>query len=143
MTNHRETLDEAVRRVTQEAIASSLLHIEERLTERFGVKHIDGPSEYGWLVEHPFGPHVHYVGIRDPHPQWRKSEAKDRSWSPIGRHALTGLLEFHKDASKALRFARKQDAEAFIAAFPNLLNDASAAEHQWPAPRIAQPLSVG
>lgn len=129
-----ETLDDAVRRVTREAIQSSMTEIEARLVERFGVKHIDGPSETGWLVEASFGPHLHYIGIRDPHPQWRESERSDSDWTPYGRSALVGLLSFNKDANEGLRFARKVDAEAFIKAFGSLLSDARATEHEWPLP---------
>ena len=89
------------------------------------------PEETGWLVETKFGPHIHYMGIKDPHPYWRESRKKDEEFEPYGRRALVGLLSFNKDSNDGLRFARKVDAEAFIAAFGQLLTDPKATEHIW------------
>ena len=95
---------------------------------------IDVPEETGWLVETTFGPHIHYMGIQDPHPHWRETKSRDEEWSPYGRRALVGMLSFNKDSNDGLRFARKVDAEAFIAAFGQLLTDPKATEHQWVGP---------
>lgn len=89
------------------------------------------PEETGWLVETKFGPHIHYMGIKDPHPYWRESRKKDEEFEPYGRRALVGLLSFNKDSNDGLRFARKVDAEAFIAAFVQLMTDPKATEHIW------------
>ena len=116
----------------------SATRYEERTTAKW-IKSLDGakgpavvvPEETGWLVETKFGPHIHYMGIKDPHPYWRESRKKDEEFEPYGRRALVGLLSFNKDSNDGLRFARKVDAEAFIAAFGQLLTDPKATEHIW------------
>ena len=71
-------------------------------------KGFDRWGEAGWLCELPstaFGP----------------------SWWCVPEH------EFTTDASKALRFARKQDAEDYIAETGEW-TDVIATEHMWPSP---------
>jgi hypothetical protein len=71
-------------------------------------------DETGWLCELP-------------------SSAFGPSWWCVPEH------EFTTDASKALRFARKQDAEDYIAETGEW-TDVIATEHMWPALSAAEEL---
>jgi hypothetical protein len=69
-----------------------------------------------------------------------RSRRFDDEWTASGYKALAGMLRFEKDAGKAVRFARKEDAETFIAAFGRLLIEPKATEHCWPALSALSPL---
>ena len=99
---------------TRGAIDTSLAEIEAALFERFG----SAPAmrdERGWLIEWPT--------TADSHPRW---------WHPD--HGWT------VDASRAIRYARKEDAEAAIrnGCFVSTI---CATEHAWLAPQ--EPADVG
>jgi hypothetical protein len=82
----------------------------------------------GWLVEEEFGDIIHWIALsQDKWPLFktrlrRERLEMDQYISPVLRV---------KDAAKALRFARKEDAEAFIALFDRFLLHAKATEHIW------------
>jgi hypothetical protein len=96
--------------------AAYLAMIHKACTEYDGSYVVGGPqkpaptTESGWLVERPPTP--------DTHPTW---------WHP--QHGWS------KDAGRGLRFARKKDAEAYIAGGRFTL-DAVATEHLWIGDRV-------
>jgi hypothetical protein len=102
-------------------------------------------GERGWLIETDFGPHIHYIGLHDPHDYWR--EQTEKGGRTNGRAALVGLIRFCRDASDAIRFARPQDAQQLVDALGRLLTEPRICEHEWPvstepAPTI-QPSAEG
>ena len=75
------------------------------------------PEETGWLVEmNDVGPKYYSFSERDPDDPWGG---------------------FQRDPNKAIRFARKEDAEAMIAAFGWTPGHVYAAEHIWGGEKIA------
>lgn len=90
-------------------------------------------DETGWLIEHKY---------QETPTSWIAVGSDFKS--VIGGKALTHV----HDASKALRFARKEDAEAVLrmhlgSAAPDWLSTSySVTEHMWPAPPVQAPASV-
>jgi len=83
-----------------------------QLGARVGVLEAQAKDEIAWLVE-----------IKNPiAPTWLARTLTDE-----------GLLEWTTDHQKAIRFCRKEDAEAYISEAGWL--DAFASEHMWMAPR--------
>ena len=75
------------------------------------------PPEYGWLIEH-------------------NDYSRGHHWLRVivnGNGALnpTTAIEFTASAEVALRFARKQDAEAFIYLHPAHTLNCRATDHQF------------
>jgi hypothetical protein len=97
--------------LTQEAVRQSLENIGEALFIRYGQCGHEPTEERGWLIEWPPSP--------DHQPRW---------WHP--KHGWT------VDASRAIRYARREDAEAAIES-GRLVGGAFASEHSWltPCPR--------
>jgi hypothetical protein len=87
-------------------------------------------DETGWLIETKFGPHTHWLKL-DGEP-WPRYDVSAYDGDELRKYAIP--FNFTKDASEALRFARKEDAEAVMAMFQRFLIDPVATEHQWPAP---------
>lgn len=73
--------------------------------------------EYGWLIEHN-----EYAG---GHRWLRAVVWRNGDTSP------TTTLEFTTDACVALRFARKEDADAFIYLHPKHTLNCRATDHQF------------
>ena len=91
----------------------------------------------GWLVEEPFGPHIHWIALAEKSwprvkPTYRYSSTTGDVTAEVVEY-LTPVVRV-KDASEALRFARKEDAEAFIRLFDRFLLAAVATEHEWVGP---------
>lgn len=93
------------------------------------------PSEQGWLIEHS----GKLPGV----------DAASISWIKVSPEwAGYGALEysFTNDASKALRFSRKEDAESVLSLYLGpkrsadwFVDQFSVTEHQWPAPQAVSP----
>lgn len=89
-------------------------------------------TETGWLIELPLtaarGGRLCWVALSDgAFPLFRTlSHNEDYDF----QRAETPLI-FTPDHNAALRFARKQDAEAFMTKFDRFLVHAVATEHQW------------
>lgn len=88
------------------------------------------PDGVGWLVEENVGLPIHWIALEtDNWPRTKISRIREdydvvEYQSPVRRV---------KDAGEALRFSRKQDAEAFIALFGKFLLHPVATQHQWAA----------
>ena len=92
--------------------ADELFAYISQLEARVGVLEAQAKDEIAWLVE-----------IKNPiAPTWLARTLTDE-----------GLLEWTTDHQKAIRFCRKEDAEAYISEAGWL--DAFASEHMWMAPR--------
>lgn len=90
-------------------------------------------TDYGWLIELPFtaqgGGQLCYVALSDgPFPLVRL----------IGRRKTVEQIEspftFTPDSNAALRFARREDAEAFMAKFDRFILHGLVTEHAWENP---------
>ena len=93
--------------VTQEAIRQSLANIAAAVVERYGDKPHSAVEETGWLIE------------------WPSAELQTRWWHPgVG-------WTIHAD--RAIRYARKEDAEAAIKTGV-FCAGVVATEHAWVAP---------
>ena len=92
-------------------------------------------DESGWLVEEEAGGIIHWIALANfvwpltkfSNTRGRRDYDAERYMSPVQRV---------KDSNDALRFARKQDAEAFIVMFDRFLLLPKATEHCWPQPAI-------
>lgn len=73
------------------------------------------PDETGWVIEKDDPPVYHLL-----------SDDYDEHWT--------------SDVNKALRFARKEDAEAYISHVGWTSPSVRTAEHMWVPPRVAMPL---
>ena len=79
------------------------------------------PEQIGWLVEmNDAGPKYYSFSENDPDDPWGG---------------------FQREAGNATRFARKEDAEAIIAAFAWTPGHVFASEHVWGGEKIEQPAS--
>jgi len=79
------------------------------------------PEQIGWLVEmNDDGPKYYSFSENDPDDPWGG---------------------FQREAGNATRFARKEDAEAIIAAFAWTPGHVFASEHVWGGEKIEQPAS--
>lgn len=74
------------------------------------------PPEYGWLIEHH---------STNPH-RWLRC----LTWE-IYSDKPRATLEWHEEAVVAMRFARKEDAEAFAYLHPEFCTLAKITEHQF------------
>lgn len=89
----------------------------------------------GWLIEEDAGGVIHWIALAED--AWPRTEVKDRRLGARSSRSFERYLspvQRVKDANDALRFARKEDAEAFIKLFDRFLLCPVAAEHCWPAP---------
>ena len=100
----------------------------ERLRE---VALCEWEEETGWLIEED-GPH--WIALaKDSWPRWKYSTRRSRYDSDLDlemREYLTPIRRV-KDANEAIRFARKQDAEAFLTLFSRYLLLAKVTEHAF------------
>ena len=85
-------------------------------------------DEVGWLIEEDARGITHWIALAKG--QWPRTTSSTR---PYVRYQSP--VERVKDANLALRFARKEDAEAFIELFDRFLLNPEATEHCWPALR--------
>lgn len=95
-------------------------------------------EETGWLIELPYtasgGGRLCWVALKkDRFPRYRIRGHYD----DFNSEKAESPLEFTSDSLKALRFARKEDAELFMSVFDNFLLHAVATEHAWVAPITA------
>ena len=74
--------------VTQEAIRQSLAYIADAVVARYGDKPRSAVEERGWLIE------------------WPSAEGMTRWWHPVAGWTI--------HADHAIRYARREDAEAAI-----------------------------
>lgn len=96
-----------------------------------------GGTEYAWLIEENSGGFVHWIKLAED--EWPKTKVTTRRARMNSDHDVevttyrTPVVRT-KDASEAIRFARKQDAEAFLRLFDRFLLRAFATEHGWDQP---------
>ena len=91
-------------------------------------------TEYGWLIEMPItarcGGRLQYVALSDG--TWPRLATL-----PVcsGKRAqileYVSPLEFTPDSNEALRFARKEDGEAFLRKFGHFILQGVVCEHGW------------
>lgn len=107
-------------------------------------------AESGWLIEESCTGITHWIALAENEwPRYRVTTRRARMNGDYDRE----ITEWRnpvvrvKDAGAALRFARKEDAEAFITLFAKFLLHPKATEHQWvdshlptPKPAPADPL---
>lgn len=90
--------------------------------------------ETGWLVEENVGGFIHWIALSiDEWPRVKITTRRARMNADFDieeTRYLTPVIRV-KDANAALRFARKEDAEAFIRLFDRFLLHPVATEHQW------------
>lgn len=91
-------------------------------------------TETGWLIELPLtakiGGQLHYVALSQGDwpkyadlPVWRRGRDRLEEYiTPV---------EYTPDSNKALRFARKQDAEEFMSKFQRFIIHGAVTEHIW------------
>lgn len=91
-------------------------------------------DEVGWLIEEDARGITHWIALAKG--QWPRTT---RSTHPYVSDRYQTPVERVKDANLALRFARKEDAEAFIELFDRFLLNPEATEHCWPALRAQTP----
>jgi len=88
--------------------------------------------ETGWLIELPWtassGGRLCWVAFGDQKLPY--FEVIDRNDDYLIRKHKTPL-RFTSESNEAIRFARKEDAEAFMRVFDMFLMHAVATEHQW------------
>lgn len=92
-------------------------------------------DETAWLVEYD-GKMFTALGVKDARESIQYLCVKPKGYG-------AGELTLHADPNRALRFARKQDAEAALTVYAGHANPSSrswignylhAREHMWPAP---------
>jgi hypothetical protein len=105
---------------------------------------IGEPWESGWLIEEDAGGFVHWIALAED--AWPRTEVRDRRLgartSRMFERYMSPVVRV-KDANDALRFARRQDAEAFIKLFDRFLLCPVATEHEWPAALSRARATVG
>ena len=99
----------------------------------------------GWLIEENAGGVIHWIALAENEwPLYERVEVKRRGVQPlasdddweIDKSRYLSPIKRVKDANEALRFARKEDAEALIKLFDRFLLCPVATEHAWPADRL-------
>jgi len=111
--------------------ADAITALTRQLAERDG----EG-EETGWLIEENAGGYIHWIAlVKDQWPHTKVTRRRDRMHSDndleITRY-LSPVMRV-KDASAALRFSRKEDAEALMELFSKFLLHPAATEHIWSA----------
>lgn len=92
----------------------------------------------GWLIEdRSSGGSLYMAMIEDG----RFGETKEKSIGRFKFERYESPLCFVKDSNDALRFARKEDAEAFVRVFRKFMLVPEVLEHCWPA-ALEQPDAV-
>lgn len=90
-------------------------------------------EETGWLIELPFTAHcggtLCYVALNGV--SWPRFATKSKLKSRLTVQECNSPLRFTTDSNEALRFARRQDAEAFVVQFSSFLIEPVVSEHQW------------
>src|SRR5207237_4031619 len=96
-------------------------------------------EETSWLIEENSDFSPHWITLsQEP---WPLIKVQHRLGNKFELEKYQTPIARVKDAGAALRFARKQDAEAFVAMFDKFLLHPVATEHSWPAPEVA-PLNM-
>lgn len=89
--------------------------------------------ERAWLIEQNGGGFVHWVALAENNwPRYKQRRGR-RLGELLELDAYLTPVRFVKDANEALRFARKEDAEAVIKLFDRFLLHPVATEHEWPS----------
>jgi hypothetical protein len=88
-------------------------------------------DETGWLVEESASGVIHWIALAEN--AWPRTK-ENRFSRRFGFKDYLSPIVRVKDANNALRFARKQDAEAFIRLFDRFLLCPIATEHCWHEP---------
>lgn len=96
----------------------------------------EAADETGWLIEEDAGGFVHWIALaEDQWPRYNLETRRSRrnADDDVIIERYKSPVRRVKDANEALRFARKEDADAAIKLFDKFLLHAKAAEHAWPA----------
>jgi hypothetical protein len=91
----------------------------------------EAADEIGWLIEENAGGIAHWIKLaegRHPYIEFRHKRYGDLEQN---RHHIP--IDRTKDTSEALRFARKEDAGAFMHCFERFLLSPFVTEHIWHA----------
>lgn len=97
---------------------------------------VEREEETGWLIEENTSGHIHWIALAED--QWpllkvsTRRSRRDSDYDVETQRYLTPVKRV-KDANAALRFSRKEDAEAMIRLFARFLLRPEATEHHWPA----------
>lgn len=83
--------------------------------------------ETGWLIEENGTGITQWIALAKG--SWPRTT---RSTHPFVSERYVSMVERVRDASQAIRFARQEDADAFIALFGHFLFGPVATEHCWP-----------
>ena len=117
-------------RETAEAIAA--------WNKRATPKPADDLVERGWLIEFPWTKHsggaLQYAALAKG--KWPRYNTIRRT-RLVEHDEYQTPIEMVADSNDAIRFARKEDAEAFVVLFDRFLLHPVIAEHQWIGPDIA------
>lgn len=89
-------------------------------------------DETGWLIEENASGVIHWIALVENVWKYGWYISESAQPSPVRRV---------KDSNDALRFARQQDAEAFIKLFDRFLLCATPTEHEWPRASPQQPFA--
>jgi hypothetical protein len=84
-------------------------------------------DERGWLIEDKSAGSIHYMALED-----EPFHADPDHRCPTVRRRWLSPLRFTKDANEALRFGRKEDADAFVRVFNRFMLLPEVTEHFWP-----------
>lgn len=91
----------------------------------------------GWLIEEGVGPMgIHWIGLSTGAWPLLKVRRIVRDGDEIEQYQTP--IRRVKDAGDALRFSRREDAEAFANLFSRFLLHPRITEHQWPAIEAAE-----
>lgn len=103
-----------------------------------------GLVETGWLIEFPWtangGGRLCWAALNEE--KFPYFEVIDRNEDYFVRKHKSPF-RLTPDSTEALRFSRKQDAEAFMAKFDLFLLHPVATEHQWIGSAIARTKEIG
>lgn len=86
--------------------------------------------EAGWLIEQHSNAVIDYVATAVE--EWPRLKSAFKSYE-IELDEYLSPIRYVKDAGNALRFARREDAESFVALFRRFLLTPVIAEHAWPS----------
>lgn len=89
----------------------------------------------GWLIEEDAGGFIHWIALAsDAWPRYDVKTIARTADYEMDREKYRSPVERVKDSNDAIRFARKEDAEAFIRLFDRFLLCPKATEHCWRLP---------
>ncbi|HTK34595.1 MAG TPA: hypothetical protein VL358_04805 [Caulobacteraceae bacterium] len=110
------------------------------------------PDETAWLIEETWSGFIHYIHRDFDAEKWVRETASlselPYQWMPSGTRGATltrrkpTIPFITKNASEAMRFASRADAEAWLSAQPSWLSCTTQhqpREHMWPETVALQP----